>query len=125
MVKEFKEFAMKGNVIDMAVGIIIGGAFGKIVSSLVADIIMPPLGWVLGGMDFQDLQWTLQAAVPLVEATETTPEIAAIPEIAIRYGLFIKTVIDFLIIALSIFVALKSMKKVGTFIRKDKADPAT
>jgi large conductance mechanosensitive channel len=96
-IKEFKEFAMKGNVVDMAVGIIIGGAFGKIITSVVNDIIMPPIGMLLGGVDFKDLVITLKAA---------TANAAAIQ---IRYGLFINTVIDFIIIALAIFVAIKAM----------------
>ncbi|ANJ66980.1 large-conductance mechanosensitive channel [Halothiobacillus diazotrophicus] len=99
MIKEFKEFAMKGNVLDMAVGIIIGAAFGKIVSSLVKDIIMPPIGLLIGGVDFQNLVIVLQ------------PAHDKIPEVAIRYGQFIQTALDFLIIALAIFMALKVINK--------------
>lgn len=95
MIKEFKEFAMKGNVIDMAVGIIIGAAFGKIVSSLVSDVVMPPIGYLIGGVDFRNLSFVLQAAHDKV------------PEVAIRYGQFIQTTLDFLIVALAIFMALK------------------
>lgn len=97
MVSEFKEFAMKGNVVDMAVGIVIGAAFGKIVASLVKDIIMPPVGLALGGVDFGDL------AVVLKEAQG---EVAAV---TINYGTFIMTVLDFLIIAFAIFMAIKAM----------------
>jgi large conductance mechanosensitive channel len=97
IVKEFKEFAMRGNVMDMAVGIIIGGAFGKIVSSFVADVIMPPIGLALGGVDFSSL------AVTLKQATETTPAVL------LNYGKFINTVIDFLIIAFAIFMMVKAM----------------
>ena len=97
IVKEFKEFAMRGNVMDMAVGIIIGGAFGKIVSSFVADVIMPPIGLALGGVDFSSL------AFPLKQATETTPAVL------LSYGKFINTVIDFLIIAFAIFMMVKAM----------------
>ena len=99
MIKEFKEFAMKGNVIDMAVGIIIGAAFGKIVSSLVSDVVMPPIGFLIGGVDFRNLSIVLQAAHDKV------------PEVAIRYGQFIQTTLDFLIVALAIFMALKVINK--------------
>lgn len=102
MLKEFKDFAIKGNVVDMAVGIIIGAAFGKIVSSFVKDIIMPPIGLAVGGVDFGDLAVVLQEAVG---------ETAAV---TINYGTFLQTCIDFLIVAFAIFVAVKvmnSMKK--------------
>jgi len=120
LLKEFKEFALKGNVLDMAVGIIIGAAFGKIVSSLVADVIMPPIGVILGGVDFKDLAIVLQKgqeAVAAIPATETVPAIAAIPgkpEVAIRYGQFLQTVLDFLIIALSVFVMIRTVAKMET-----------
>lgn len=94
---EFKEFAVKGNVVDMAVGIIIGAAFGKIVSSFVNDVIMPPLGLAIGGVDFSDLAVVLQEATDGAEA------------VMIKYGAFIQTVIDFMIVALAIFVAIKAM----------------
>lgn len=95
--KEFKEFAMQGNVVDMAVGIIIGAAFGKVVSSFVSDVIMPPIGVAMGGVDFKDLGYVLQPAKDGVEA------------VAIRYGAFIQTILDFIIVALAIFVAIKVM----------------
>lgn len=109
-IKEFKEFAMKGNMIDMAVGIIIGGAFGKVISSLVNDIIMPPLGILIGGVDFKDLAITLKSAVG-----ET-------PAVAIKYGAFANNIIDFLIIAFAIFMAIKAM----SYLRKkeEAAKPA-
>jgi large conductance mechanosensitive channel len=91
MLKEFKDFAMKGNVIDMAVGIVIGVAFGKIVSSLVADVIMPPIGLLMGNVDFSSLAYTLKAA------TDSSPAVT------IKYGLFINTIIDFVIVAFVIF----------------------
>jgi large conductance mechanosensitive channel len=97
MVKEFKEFALKGNVVDMAVGIIIGGAFGKIVSSLVNDIIMPPVGMVLGGVDFSKLAFQL---------SEKTAEAEAV---TINYGAFINVVLNFLIVAFCIFMVIKGM----------------
>jgi large conductance mechanosensitive channel len=102
MLKEFKEFALKGNMIDMAVGIIIGGAVGKLVASLVDDVIMPPIGVLMGGMDFSELGYTLQAA-----AGDT-------PAVVLKYGAFIQSLIDFLILAFAIFMMIKminSMKK--------------
>jgi large conductance mechanosensitive channel len=100
---EFKEFAVKGNAIDMAVGIIIGAAFTKIVNSLVNDIIMPPIGLALGGTTFNDLKHVMKPAVIDPKGVVTTPEVA------IRYGAFISTIIDFLIVALVIFLVLKMM----------------
>lgn len=97
LMKEFKEFALRGNVVDMAVGIIIGAAFGKIVSSLVKDIIMPPIGVAIGGVDFTNLSYTIQEATAEAEA------------VVISYGQFIQTIIDFLIVAIAIFVAVKVM----------------
>ncbi|MBT3356579.1 large-conductance mechanosensitive channel protein MscL [bacterium] len=99
MLKEFKKFAMRGNVVDMAVGIIIGAAFGKIVSSFVADIIMPPIGVVLGGMDFSNLMITLKNTTSTTEA------------ITINYGNFLNTVIDFVIIAFAIFIVIKQLNR--------------
>ncbi len=99
MLKEFKDFAMKGNVIDMAVGIIIGAAFGKIVSSLVSDLLMPPIGVLLGNVDFSSL------AITLREKTTTAPAVT------LRYGVFINTVIDFLIVAFAIFVVIKQLNR--------------
>lgn len=97
MLQEFKAFAMRGNVVDIAVGIIIGGAFGKIVSSFVSDVIMPPIGVLLGGVDFSELSITLREAAEGVDA------------VTIKYGMFINTVIDFIIIAFAIFMAIKAM----------------
>lgn len=97
--KEFKEFAMRGNVVDLAVGVIIGAAFGKIVSSLVADIIMPPLGLLLGGVNFSQL------AVTLKQAAEGAPAVT------LNYGLFIQAIVDFLIIAFVIFLAIKGINR--------------
>ena len=98
-VKEFKEFAVKGNVVDLAVGVIIGAAFGKIVTSLVSDVIMPPIGYLTGGVDFADKKIVLTPA----DAT------AKVAEVAIHYGLFINAIIQFLIIALCIFVVVKAI----------------
>ncbi len=108
MLKEFKKFALKGNVIDLAVGVIIGTAFGKIVSSLVSDIIMPLIGVLLGGIDFSNLALTLK------KATATNPAVT------LNYGLFINSVIDFLIIAFVIFVVIKQLNKLE---KKEKAKP--
>ena len=109
MVKEFKEFAMRGNVIDMAVGIVIGAAFGKIVSSFVNDVLMPPLGMLLGGVDFSDLMITLKEAA------------GEAPAVVLKYGVFINTVIDFLIIAFAIFIVIKGM---NTLKKKQEEAPA-
>jgi large conductance mechanosensitive channel len=108
MMKEFKEFAVRGNVVDMAVGIIIGAAFGKIVSSLVGDVIMPPIGVLLGGVDFSNLAFTVKAA------SEGTPAVV------ISYGKFIQTVIDFIIIAFAIFIAVKA---INALKRKEEQAP--
>lgn len=115
MLKDFKEFAMRGNVVDMAVGIIIGGAFGKIISSLVADVIMPPIGLLLGGVSFTDLKFILKE--PVLDAAGAITTAA----VSINYGNFIQVTVDFLIIAFAIFMmikALMSMKK------KEEAAPA-
>ena len=106
MLKEFKEFAVKGNMIDMAVGIIIGAAFGKVVTSLVNDIIMPPIGMLLGKVDFKSLFINLSSTHynSLVEA-----EVAGAP--VIRYGLFINTALDFLIVAFTIFLVIRQINK--------------
>ena len=101
---EFKEFAMKGNVVDMAVGVIIGAAFGKIVTSLVNDVIMPVIGVLTGGVNFSDKKWIIQQAVADGETIVT-------PEVAVTWGAFVQTVIDFIIIAFCIFVAIKFMNK--------------
>ncbi len=114
IVEEFKKFAMKGNMVDMAVGIIIGGAFGKIVSSLVNDVIMPPLGLLLGGVNFTDLKLNLKAA-GVDEAGN------AIEAVTLNYGMFIQTFIDFLIIAFAIFIMIKAMNQMK---KKEEAAPA-
>ena len=114
MLQEFKEFAMKGNVVDMAVGVIIGGAFGKIVSSLVADVIMPPIGVVLGGVNFSDL------AITIKEATKTAAGVD-VPAVVISYGKFIQTLIDFTIIAGAVFLMIKLL---SSFKKKTEEAPA-
>ena len=109
MMSEFKEFAVKGNVVDMAVGIIIGGAFGKIVSSFVADVIMPPIGLAIGGVDFSELAVTLKEAAGDAEA------------VVISYGAFIQTVVDFVIIAFAIFLVIRG---INSMKRKEEEKPA-
>ncbi len=114
MVTEFKEFAMRGNVVDLAVGVVIGAAFGKIVASLVNDIIMPMVGYIVGGVNFNELAFELKPAS--VDAAGA--EVAAV---LVKYGAFIQTIVDFLIIAFAIFVAVKV---INTLKRKQEAAPA-
>jgi large conductance mechanosensitive channel len=109
-VDEFKSFAMKGNLIDMAVGIIIGAAFGKIISSFVADVVMPPLGLLIGGVNFTDLKFVLKSAV---DATH--------PAVTLNYGNFLQVTFDFLIVALTIFIVLKAILAAK---KKEEAAPA-
>ncbi len=119
---DFKKFAMKGNVIDMAVGVIIGGAFGKIVTSIVNDIIMPPIGLLVGGVNFKDLKLVMQAAKPEVlnEAGEVvTPAVA---EVTLNYGNFLQQTFDFLIIAMSIFIVIKVITKVNEMTKKKEEE---
>ena len=106
IVKEFKDFAIKGDAVDMAVGIVIGAAFGKIVNSLVNDVIMPPIGMLIGGVDFKNLVITMK------EATATQPAVT------LKYGMFINNVIDFLIVALSIFMVVRA---ISALKKKEKA----
>jgi len=109
MMKEFREFAMRGNVVDMAVGIVIGAAFGKIVSSFVNDVLMPPIGLAVGGVDFSDLAVTLK---------EASGEVAAV---TLNYGSFVQTVLDFVIIAFAIFMVIKGMNSMK---KKEEEKPA-
>lgn len=113
--QEFKAFAMKGNVIDMAVGVIIGGAFGKIVSSIVADVIMPPIGLLVSGVNFTDLKWVLKPA-EMVDGKE-------IAAVTLNYGNFLQVTFDFLIIAFSIFMFIKLLTKL-TEKKKEEAPAA-
>ncbi len=109
MLKEFKEFAIKGNMVDMAVGIIIGAAFGKVVTSVVEDVIMPPIGFLSGGVDFKDLAFTLQEAV------------GDAPAVTVKYGAFIQTLIDFTIVAFAVFMLVKVINNLK---KKEEAKPA-
>jgi len=113
-ITEFKEFATRGNVVDLAVGVVIGAAFGKIVTSLVEKIIMPPIGWAIGQVDFSDLSWTLAPARVAADGTE-------IAAVVIGYGEFINTVIQFIIVAFAIFLVVKAINRIS---RKKEAAPA-
>ena len=113
-IAEFKEFAMKGNVVDMAIGVVIGAAFGKITTSLVNDVIMPLISRITGGGDFSAWKWVLKAA----EVDETGAETAA--EIAVNYGSFIAVVLDFLIIALVLFMVVKAINKLRSIGKKEE-----
>lgn len=117
MLQEFKDFTMKGNVVDMAVGVIIGGAFGKIVSSIVADVIMPPIGVILGGVNFSDLVITIK------EATKNAAGVD-VPAVVISYGKFIQTVIDFTIIAAAIFLIIKLINSAKKKAEEAVSEPA-
>ena len=112
---EFKEFAMKGNVIDMAVGVVIGGAFGKIVTSLVSDIIMPAVGALCGGLNFTDWKWVISQAV-------MNGEEVVKPEVAITWGNFLQVIFDFIIIALCIFLVIKGINKAKALSEKNKEE---
>ena len=114
-IQDFKAFAMRGNVIDLAVGVIIGGAFGKIVSSLVNDIIMPVISLAVGGDGYKNLKYVI------VKGQEAAEGVDAVEEVAINYGMFIQNIIDFIIIALSIFVAIRVIER---FKRKEAEAPA-
>ncbi|NLH15765.1 MAG: large-conductance mechanosensitive channel protein MscL [Phycisphaerae bacterium] len=116
LLKEFQEFAVKGNAVDMAVGIIIGAAFGKIVTSLVNDVIMPPIGLLLGGTDFNKLQIVLKHAT----LDPATAKVMA-PEVTLRYGAFINTVLDFLIVAFCLFMVIKLMNAARQTVSKPNA----
>ena len=113
MVSEFKEFAMKGNLLDMATGIIIGVAVGKVVSSLVADVIMPPIGVLMGGVDFSELGYTIQAAA------------GDVPAVVLKWGSFAQTIIDFLIIALAVFFIVKLVNKAKPAEEEKPAGPSS
>lgn len=114
LLKEFKEFAMRGNVIDLAVGVIIGGAFGKIVASLVADVIMPPIGLLVGGMNFTDLKWEMKAA-EMVDGVEKAA-------VTLNYGNFLQVTFDFIIVAFAIFLFIKGMNRLN---KKKEEVPVT
>jgi large conductance mechanosensitive channel len=112
MLSEFKEFAMRGNVVDLAVGVVIGAAFGKIVSSLVSDVILPPIGWLIGNIDFSQLEWVLQAAGTAADGSE-------IAAVSIKYGLFLNALVQFTIVAFAIFLVVKAINRL-----RNSAPPA-
>jgi large conductance mechanosensitive channel len=116
MLKEFKEFAMRGNVVDLAVGVIIGAAFGKVVTSVVSDIIMPPIGLLIGGMDFKNIAWVIREAVMDPATGQVAKE-----AVTIKVGNFIQTLVDFTIIAFAIFLLIKGINRVN---RKQAEEPA-
>ena len=118
LLKEFKEFAVRGSVIDLAVGLIIGGAFGAIVNSLVKDVLMPPIGYLVGQVDFSQLAWVLRHATP-ASPDGLTPATA---EVVIRYGAFLNTVISFLIVSFAVFLLVKQVNQLK---RLEKPAPAT
>lgn len=114
LLKEFKDFAMRGNVIDLAVGVIIGGAFGKIVASLVADVIMPPIGLLVGGVNFVDLKWEMKAA-EMVDGVQKAA-------VTLNYGNFLQVTFDFIIVAFAIFLFIKGMNRLN---KKKEETPVT
>ncbi|MDX2147734.1 MAG: large-conductance mechanosensitive channel protein MscL [Planctomycetota bacterium] len=128
ILKEFRDFAVKGNVIDMAVGIIIGGAFGTIVSSLVSDVMMPPLGYIMGQVDFSDLALRLKDATPVmangvpVVGADGKPKVD--PEVVIKYGVFINAVIKFIIVAFAVFILVKAINTARKKLEKEAAAAA-
>jgi len=120
IVKEFKTFAMKGNVVDMATGIIIGASFGRIVTSLVNDVLMPPLGLALGRVDFKQLKIVIQQAqAAVMDGTNIVKP--AVDQVTLNYGMFVQTIIDFIIVAFCIFLIIKGMNKM---MEKKEAEPA-
>ena len=116
VIKEFKDFAMRGNVIDLAVGVIIGGAFGKIVASLVADVIMPPIGLLVGGVTFTDLKWEMKAA-EIVDGVEKAA-------VTLNYGNFLQVTFDFVIVAFAIFMFIKGINRLNKKNEEAPAAPA-
>ena len=121
MLKEFKEFAMKGNMLDMATGIVIGAAFGTIIKSLVTDVIMPPIGMLLGGVDFANLYVVLKEGAEAIAANAPLAEAQAAGAVTLNYGNFINTIISFLIIAFAIFMLIRGVNKTK---RAEEAAPA-
>ncbi len=120
ILNEFKEFALKGNVMDMAVGVIVGGAFGKIVTSVVSDVIMPPLAMLLGNVNFADMKWVLKPGTPEVVDKSGNVVVEAVEAISLNYGAFVQNCIDFLVIAICIFFMVKGINRLS---RKKKEAP--
>lgn len=125
ILKEFKDFAVKGNVVDLAVAVVIGSAFGKIVASFVADIIMPPIGILLGGVNFSDLAFTLKKSIPAQVDDAGNILTEAVPAVTLNYGNFVQVVINFLIIAFTVFIAVKAINTAKKKKAEAPASPAT
>ncbi len=125
MLQEFKKFAMRGNVVDMAVGIIIGGAFGTIVKSMVDDVLMPPIGLLMGGVDFQDLFMVLREGTEAAAPYATLADAQAAGAVTINYGMFINNVIAFLIVAWAVFLLIRGMNRLQAKPEEQPADPTT
>ncbi len=120
MLKEFKEFAMRGNLVDVAVAFVMGAAFGKIVSSFVDGIVMPLVGMLTGGIDFNDKKWLLKDAIPEVKDAAGKVVTKAIPEVSVKYGTFLTNVIDFIIVAFVVFLVIKAINRMK---KKQEAAP--
>ena len=125
MLKEFKDFAMRGNVVDMAVGIVIGGAFGTIVKSLVDDVLMPPIGLLLGGVDFSDFFLILKEGAKAAAPYHTLADAKAAGAVTLNIGLFVNAVISFTIVAFALFLVVKAMNKLRTEKPAPAAEPTT
>lgn len=121
LVKEFKEFALKGNVVDLAVAVIIGGAFGRVISSVVADILLPPIGLFLGGVNFNELKYILKEEIPAQLDAAGAVIVEMVPAVSINYGSFIQVVIDFAIMAFAIFMIIRGINKAK---KKEEEAPA-
>ncbi len=122
LIKEFKDFAMRGNVVDMAVGIIIGAAFGKIVSSLVKDVVMPPIGKLIGGVNFSELKFSVGTTIEKIEKDGETVEVAK--DIFVNYGVFLQTVFDFLIVAIAVFLLVKLVNRASEAMKQKEEEKA-
>lgn len=120
-VKEFKEFAMRGNLVDLAIGVVIGGAFGKLTTSFIGDVVMPPVGKLMGNVDFSQLKYVLQDAVAEIKSPTGDVVTPAVPEVAIKYGAFLNTTIDFIIVAFVMFMVIKMMNRLK---KKQEEAPA-
>jgi large conductance mechanosensitive channel len=123
MLKEFRDFALRGNVLDMAVGIIIGAAFSTIINSLVTDILMPPFGWLLGGVDFENFYLTVKTGSPVGPYTSLT-EAQAAGAVTVNYGLFINAIISFLIVAVAMFLLIRAINRLQEGHKKKQAEAA-
>lgn len=121
MLKEFKEFAMRGNLVDVAVAFVMGAAFGKIVSSFVDGIVMPLVGMLTGGIDFNDKKWLLKDAIPEVKDAAGKVVAKTIPEVSVKYGTFLTNVIDFIIVAFVVFMVIKAINRMK---KKQEVAPA-